>query len=95
MASIDFRKTLIEIATQEGEDSKMAKIIAFYFPSLDRSSREALFDSLMKYYQLAEHKELDSSTIISDLKSKGSLIDTEPYKNKDYRIKNIEKSIYI
>jgi len=89
MENINFRKTLIEIAKEEGS-SQIAKVIAFFYPRLKLDSREAFFESLMNLYQLSENTDLNFEELEKILEIK--INDPYVYINKDFRIKSIEIS---
>lgn len=92
MSTSDFRNTLISIA--EGEGSNLiSKVIAYYYPSLDFSGRENLFESLLNRLKLLnKDSPFDFEKLITDLKSDEQIINLEEYKGKDFRIKEIEIS---
>ena len=92
MNTSDFRNTLIEIA-ETGGSNLVTKLIAYYYPSLDFSTREKLFESLLNRLQfLGEDYSFDFEKLKTDLKADTQIINLEEYKGKDFRIKEIEIS---
>lgn len=92
MTTTEFRKNLIELALSEKEESKIAKILAYYYPSLDLSSRDSLFESLMRLFKLSDDQVFDFNILSKDMQTDSNIFDTDSYKGKDFRIKNIEIS---
>lgn len=92
MNTSNFRNTLIEIA--QGDNSNLlSKIIAFYYPSLDVSSREQLFESLLNRLELnSDNKEFDFDRLKKEIVEDTNVLKLDDYKEKDYRIKQIEIS---
>lgn len=92
MNTSDFRNTLIGIA-ETGVSNLVTKLIAYYYPSLDFSTREKLFESLLNRLQLlGEDYSFDFEKLKTDLKADTQIINLEEYKGKDFRIKEIEIS---
>ncbi len=89
MTTTNFRKVLIDIANEENSN-RISKIIAYYYPRLDISSRENLFESLMNFLQLSENQEFDFDELLEKIKTEN--IDVSQFIGKDYRIKKIEIS---
>ena len=92
MNTINFRKTLIELALEENSDSKIAKVIAFYYTNLNITNREGLFESLLNFYKISDNQEFDFGNLSTELESNHEIINTSKYLNKDFRIKNVEIS---
>ena len=92
MNTSNFRNTLIEIA--QGDNSNLlSKIIAFYYPSLDVGSREQLFESLLNRLELnSDNKEFDFDRLKKEIVEDTNVLKLDDYKEKDYRIKQIEIS---
>lgn len=90
MVTINFRKKLIDLASQESEDARIAKILAFYYPRLDLSSRDAFFESLMSFYKISEDQDFVFDRISEEIESDNQSVDVSKFEGKDYRIKNIE-----
>jgi hypothetical protein len=90
MTTINFRKTLIDLASKEGDDARIAKILAFYYPSLDLSGRDAFFESVMSFYKISENQDFDFEKILDELESDNQSVDVSKFEGKDFRIKNIE-----
>jgi hypothetical protein len=63
MTTTNFRQVLINIANEENSN-KISKIIAYYYPRLDISSRENLFEGLMNFLQLSENQEFDFDELL-------------------------------
>ena len=89
MTTTNFRQVLINIANEENSN-KISKIIAYYYPRLDISSRENLFESLMSFLQLSENQEFDFDELLEKIKTEN--IDVSQFIGKDYRIKQVEIS---
>ncbi|MCA0348729.1 MAG: hypothetical protein LCH35_05660 [Bacteroidetes bacterium] len=89
MTTANFRKVLIDIAKEENSNT-ISRIIAYYYPSLNSSSRESLFESLMFYLETSEGQELDFEDLSEKIKTDN--IDVLAYRGKDYRIKQVEIS---
>lgn len=92
MTTTEFRNRLIAIAIEEKEERNIAKILAYYYPSLDLSSRESFFESLMRLYKLSENQNFDFEALSNEILKDETVFDTESYRGKDFRIKNIELS---
>lgn len=92
MTTTEFRKNLIELALSEKEESKIAKVLAYYYPSLDLSSRDSLFESLMRLFKLSDNQNFDFNTLSEEMQIDDNIFDTDSYRGKDFRIKNIEIS---
>lgn len=92
MNTINFRKTLIELALEENSESKIAKVIAFYYANLNLTNREGLFESLLNFYKISDNQEFDFGNLSTELESNHEIINTSKYLNKDFRIKNVEIS---
>ncbi|MDD4544544.1 MAG: hypothetical protein PHP27_01795, partial [Bacteroidales bacterium] len=92
METINFRKTLIEIAQEESEDSKIAKIIAYYYNKLDLSDRNSFFDSLLNLYSISENQIFNFDDLNAKINNDNNLANPKDFTNKDFRIKNIEIS---
>lgn len=92
METANFRKTLIDIAQKESTDRVISKIIAYYFPRLDLKDKSTFFDSLMNLLSIADIQNFDFSKLIEEIENNGSIVNPETFKNKDFRIKNIEIS---
>lgn len=92
MNTINFRKTLIELALEENNESKIAKVIAHYYSNLNIITREGLFESLLSFYQISENQEFDFGKLSNEIESNDGIINTSKYIDKDFRIKNIEIS---
>ncbi|OAB75673.1 hypothetical protein [Cochleicola gelatinilyticus] len=92
MNTSDFRKTLISIAEGDGSNL-LSKVIAYYYPSLDFSSRENLFESLLNRLKLLnEDSSFDFEKLKTEIESDEQIINLKEYKGKDFRIKEIEIS---
>jgi len=92
MNTSDFRKTLISIA-EEDDSNLLSKVIAYYYPSLDFSKRENLFESLLNRLKLLnENSSFDFEGLRTEIKSNEQIINLEDYEGKDFRIKEIEIS---
>lgn len=89
MTTTNFRKVLIDIAT-EGNSNAISKIIANYYPKLDLSSKESLFESLMFLLERSENQDFNFEDLSEKIKTE--CIDTTEYVGKDYRIKQVEIS---
>lgn len=89
MNTTNFREVLINIATEENSNT-ISKIIAYYYPSLDISSRETLFESLMFFLESSENQDFNFATLEEKIKTES--IDTSKFIGNDYRIKQIEIS---
>jgi len=92
MTTTEFRKKLIELAVSEKEENKIAKVLAYYYPSLDLSSRESFFESLMRFFKLSDNQNFDFNTLSQEMETDKNIFDTNSYRGKDFRIKNIEIS---
>lgn len=92
MTTTEFRKKLIELAVSEKEENKIAKVLAYYYPSLDLSNRESFFESLMRLFKLSDNQTFDFNTLSEKFEIDKNIFDTNSYKGKDFRIKNIEIS---
>jgi len=92
MNTINFRKTLIELALEENDDSKIAKIIAIYYANLNTQNREGLFESLLSFYRISEDQIFDFKELSAELELNRNIINTSKYTGKDFRIKQIEFS---
>ncbi|WP_419868019.1 hypothetical protein [Chryseobacterium sp. CT-SW4] len=92
MTTTEFRKNLIELALSEKEESKIAKVLAYYYPSLDLSSRDSLFESLMRLFKLSDNQTFDFNILSQEMQTDDNIFDTDSYRGKDFRIKNIEIS---
>lgn len=92
MNTSDFRNTLIEIAETEGSNL-VSKVIAYYYPSLDFSSRDKLFESLLNRLKLLDKDpSFNFQKLKKSLKADTQIINLDEYKGKDFRIKEIEIS---
>lgn len=92
MNTSDFRNTLIQIAEAK-ETNLVSKVIAYYYPSLDFSGREKLFESLLNRLKLLDiESSFDFEKLKADLKTDNHIINLEEYEGKDFRIKEIEIS---
>jgi hypothetical protein len=91
MNTINFRKTLVEIAEEEEGDGKIAKLIAFYYDNLNLNSRESLFESLLNLYETNDLN-FDFNKLSIELSANSEIINTSDYNGKDFRIKEIEIS---
>lgn len=92
MNTANFRNTLIEIAEEENSNF-ITKIIAFYFPSLDFSSRESLFESLLSKLELnSGNDEFDFEKLKVEVSEDLGTLKLNDYEGRDYRIKQIEIS---
>ncbi|MFT6637679.1 MAG: hypothetical protein ACJAYP_000235 [Flavobacterium sp.] len=89
MTTTNFRKVLINIATEENSNT-ISKIIANYYPRLDISSRETLFESLMFFLESSENQDFNFADLEEKIKTES--LDVSEYVGKDYRIKQIEIS---
>ncbi|MGV6844930.1 MAG: hypothetical protein ACWA42_02240 [Lutibacter sp.] len=90
MNTSSFRNTLIEIA-EETDSNLLSKVIAYYYPSLDFSSREKLFESLLNRLELLpEDYSFDFVKLKKEIEVDNAIINVEDFKGKDYRIKEIE-----
>lgn len=85
--STTLRQELIKLALSEKEDVSIAKILAYYYPSLNLSDKKKLFESLMYYYRVPTIFDFDKLQKETDAEN-----NTEKYRNADYRIKSIEIS---
>lgn len=88
MPITNIRKLLIDLAKKEKEESKIAKILAFYYPSLNLKDKKTLFESLLSYYRISENTEIELDNI-PNIEDEDEL---EGLNGKDYRIKSIEIS---
>ena len=92
MNTSDFRKALISIA-EEDDSNLLSKVIAYYYPNLDFSNREKLFESLLNRLKLLnEDSSFDFERLKTEIESDKQIINLEDYKGKDFRIKEIEIS---
>lgn len=89
MTTTNFRKVLIDIATEENSNT-ISKIIANYYPRLDISSRETLFESLMFFLESSENQDFNFADLEEKIKTES--LDVSEYVGKDYRIKEVEIS---
>ncbi len=89
MTTTNFRKVLIDIATEENSNT-ISKIIAYYYPSLDISSKENLFESLIRFLVSSKSQDFDFEELLEKIKIES--IDVSEFVGKDYRIKQIEIS---
>ncbi|WP_290832550.1 hypothetical protein, partial [Flavobacterium sp.] len=89
MTTTNFRKVLIDIATEENSNT-ISKIIANYYPSLNISTRETLFESLMFFLESSESQEFTFQDLLEKIKTES--LDVSEYVGKDYRIKEVEIS---
>lgn len=89
MTTTNFRKVLINIATEENSNT-ISKIIANYYPRLDISSRETLFETLMFFLESSENQDFNFADLEEKIKTES--FDVSEYVDKDYRIKQIEIS---
>lgn len=92
METANFRKTLIDIAQNESAGRVISKVIAFYYPRLDLKDKSTFFDSLMSLLSISDKQEFDFSKLKEDMENNQTIINPDTFKNKDYRIKNIEIS---
>lgn len=81
------RQELIKLALAEKEDKSIAKILAYYYPSLNLSDKKKLFESLMYSYRVPTNFDFDKLQKETDAEN-----NTEKFRNADYRIKSIEIS---
>lgn len=89
MTTTNFRKVLINIATEDNSNT-ISKIIANYYPSLNISSRETLFESLMFFLESSENQDFNFADLEEKIKTES--LDVLEYEGKDYRIKQVEIS---
>ena len=89
MTTTNFRKVLIDIATEENSNT-ISKIIANYYPRLDISSKETLFESLMFFLESSENQDFNFADLEEKIKTES--LDVTEYVGKDYRIKQVEIS---
>ncbi len=89
MTTTNFRKVLIDIATEENSNT-ISKIIAYYYPSIDISTKESLFESLMRFLESSKNQDFDFEELLEKIKTES--IDVSEFIGKDYRIKQIEIS---
>lgn len=89
MTTTNFRKVLIDIANEESSNH-LSKVIAYYYPNLNISSRENLFESLMTFLERSESQEFNFEELLEKIKDEN--IDLAKYVDKDYRIKEIKIS---
>lgn len=89
MTTTNFRKVLIDIATEENSNT-ISKIIANYYPRLDISSRESLFESLMFFLESSDNPDFDFADLLEKIKTES--LDVSEFIGKDYRIKQVEIS---
>ena len=87
MAINNLRKELVEIALKEKPENKIAKILAFYFPSLNLSDKKNFFESLLYYYKISD--KFDFTNIIKEFDADNTV---NSYVGKDFRIKSVEIS---
>ncbi|MCO5254635.1 MAG: hypothetical protein M9892_09760 [Bacteroidetes bacterium] len=92
METANFRKTLIDIAQKDSVERVVSKIIAFYYPRLDLKDKSTFFDSLMSLLNVSDKQDFDFRKLEEDIEANQSIVNPDTYKNKDYRIKNIEIS---
>lgn len=89
MTTTNFRKVLIDIANEENSNT-ISKIIANYYPRLDISSKETLFESLMFFLESSENQDFNFADLEEKVKTES--LDVTEYVGKDYRIKQVEIS---
>lgn len=89
MTTTNFRKVLIEIATEENSND-ISKIIAYYYPSIEIWSRESLFENLMYFLESSENQKFNFNDLLEKIKTES--LDVSEYVGKDYRIKQVEIS---
>ncbi len=89
MLLTNVRTLLINLALKEKEGNKIAKILAYYFPTLNLVDKKALFESLFYYYQISDSSEINFDKIIQEVETENEL---ENLKGKDFRIKSMEAS---
>lgn len=89
MTTTNFRKVLINIANEENSNT-ISKIIANYYPRLDISSKETLFESLMFFLESSENQDFNFADLEEKIKTES--LDVTEYVGKDYRIKQVEIS---
>lgn len=87
MMATTLHQELIKLALSEKEDSSIAKILAFYYPSLILSDKKKLFESLMYSYRVPV--DFDFEKLQKETNAENN---TDKYRNADYRIKSIEIS---
>lgn len=92
METANFRKTLINIAQKDSAERVVSKVIAFYYPRLDLKDKSTFFDSLMSLLTVSDKQDFDFSKLKEDIEVNQSIVNPDIFKNKDYRIKNIEIS---
>jgi len=92
METANFRKTLIDIAQNDSTERVISKVIAFYYPRLDLKDKSTFFDSLMNLLSISEKQNFDFSKLKEEIEQNKSIINPDTFKNKDFRIKNIEIS---
>jgi len=92
MNTSNFRNTLIEIA--EGQESNLvSKLIAYYYPSLNFTDRNSLFESLLNRLELHSHsQEYNFEQLRANILEDSEIINITDYQGKDFRIKEIEIS---
>lgn len=86
MAATTVRQELVKLAMDD-KSNRIAKILAYYYPNLNKSDKKALFEDLMYYYRI--EADFDFERLTKDIYSES---DVETFKSKDYRIKSIEIS---
>lgn len=92
METANFRKTLIDIAQNDSTERVISKVIAFYYPRLDLKDKSTFFDSLMNLLSISEKQNFDFSKLKEEIEQNRNIVNPDTFKNKDYRIKNIEIS---
>lgn len=92
METANFRKALIDIAQKDSAERVVSKVIAFYYPRLDLKDKSTFFDSLMSLLTVSDKQDFDFSKLKEDIEVNQSIVNPDIFKNKDYRIKNIEIS---
>ncbi|RTY84800.1 hypothetical protein EKL99_02080 [Flavobacterium sp. ZB4P23] len=92
METANFRKILIDIAQNDSAERVISRVIAYYYPRLDLKDKSTFFDSLMNLLSISEIQNFDFSKLIEEIENNTNIVNPEIFKNKDYRIKNIEIS---
>lgn len=92
METANFRKILIDIAQNDSAERVISRVIAYYYPRLDLKDKSTFFDSLMSLLTVSDKQDFDFSKLKDDIEVNQSIVNPDIFKNKDYRIKNIEIS---
>lgn len=89
MAITNVRKLLLDLALKEKGETKIAKVLAYYYPSINFKDKKSIFESLFYYYQISDNVNNNLDNIKQEVTNDNEL---ENLIGKDYRIKSIEIS---